>query len=146
MDKKLLRDGKKYFALNIHYACMCRHPWSDPNSNRFFDLKVITLLQLTLSSNQNNGYFGSVPIMWHFRVVSVDSIEARFILQAEHENYGVDPSGELWIEQEVAIINCLQNCLRKVKSTAVSPKIIYCHQYTLTCISGAPPSSRISSK
>lgn len=33
--------------------------------------------------------------MRHFRVVIVDSVEGGLILQAEHEDDGVDPSSEL---------------------------------------------------
>lgn len=50
---------------------------------------------LTLSSDQNDGYFGGISVVRQFRVIRIDCIEARFVLQAEHKYYGIDPSGEL---------------------------------------------------
>lgn len=48
-----------------------------------------------LRADQDYRDLGAVPQVRHLGVVVVHGIEARLVLQAEHEDYRVDPSGEL---------------------------------------------------
>jgi len=50
---------------------------------------------LTLCADQDERYFGRVAVVCHFRVVPVHGVEARFVLQAEHEYNSVHPGGKL---------------------------------------------------
>ena len=48
-----------------------------------------------LRSHQNERYLVHVSILRHFGVIIVDGVEAGLVLQAEDEDDGVDPRGEL---------------------------------------------------
>lgn len=82
--------------------------------------------RLTLGSDENDWDFGGVAVMRHFRIISVDRVEARLVLQAKHENYGVNPSGELRIEIARKSVVC-QVQLSIVRRRTMKPRR---HQHT----------------
>ena len=49
----------------------------------------------TLSANQNERNVLDISILGHLGVVIVDGIEARLVLETEHEDDRVDPRSEL---------------------------------------------------
>ena len=51
---------------------------------------------LTLSANEDKGYFSRVTVLRHFRMVTVNSLETRLTLQAEYEDDRIHPGGELY--------------------------------------------------
>ena len=50
---------------------------------------------LTLGAHQDEGHVLDVPELGHLRVVVVDRVERRLILEAEDEYDRVHPGGEL---------------------------------------------------
>ena len=59
-----------------------------------FDLARISN-HLTLRPDEDQGDILHVPVLRHLGVVIVDGIEARLVLETEHEDDRVDPRGEL---------------------------------------------------
>lgn len=51
--------------------------------------------RLTLRTNENERNFSGISIVRHLSVIVVDGVEGCLVFQAEHENYGVYPCGEL---------------------------------------------------
>lgn len=51
---------------------------------------------LTLSANEDKGYFSRVTVLRHFGMVTVNSLETRLTLQAEYEDDRIHPGGELY--------------------------------------------------
>lgn len=45
--------------------------------------------------DQDDRNLRTVPEVGHFGIVGVDGVEAGLVLQAKHEDDGVDPGGEL---------------------------------------------------
>lgn len=50
---------------------------------------------LTLCAHQYHGYILSIAKVRHFGIVIVDGVEAALVLQAEHEDYRIHPTGKL---------------------------------------------------
>ena len=59
-----------------------------------FDLTRISH-DLTLRPDEDQGDILHVPVLRHLGVVIVDGIEARLVLETEHEDHRVDPRSEL---------------------------------------------------
>ena len=59
-----------------------------------FDLTRISH-HLTLRPDEDQGDILHVPVLRHLGVVIVDGIEARLVLETEHEDDRVDPRSEL---------------------------------------------------
>ena len=59
-----------------------------------FDLTRISH-HLTLRPDEDQGDILHVPVLRHLGVVIVDGIEARLVLETEHEDHRVDPRSEL---------------------------------------------------
>ena len=51
--------------------------------------------RLTLRPDEDQGDVLHVAVLRHFGVVVIDGVEARLVLEAEHEDHRVDPRGEL---------------------------------------------------
>lgn len=49
--------------------------------------------------DQDDRNLRTVPEVGHFGIVGVDGVEARLVLQAEHEDDRVDPGGELQVRK-----------------------------------------------
>ena len=62
-----------------------RHVWRNSNTSH----------DLTLRPDEDQGDILHVPVLRHLGVVIVDGIEARLVLETEHEDHRVDPRSEL---------------------------------------------------
>ena len=51
--------------------------------------------RLTLRPDEDQGDVLHVAVLRHFGVVVIDGVEARLVLETEHEDHRVDPRGEL---------------------------------------------------
>ena len=49
----------------------------------------------TLGANKNDGNLLNIPVLSHLGVVVVDGVEGGLVLQAEHEDDGINPGSEL---------------------------------------------------
>lgn len=53
----------------------------------------------TLCTNEDHGDLSCVPVAGQAQEIIVHRLEADLVFQAEDENHGIDPGGELKMEQ-----------------------------------------------